>query len=333
MSLTSTDWTLRAKAFLSAALICLALLSLSGKAEAKELIYSDKLNRLVSIGIPVKRAVLYESYELLPVTGAWDKVSGLSRHAFQNDLMLEARPDLASEIADAGSAMEASLEYLLSLKTDLVITWPNQRGDGQADFFAAKGLKVICVYPESLAELYDLMQLHGKIFEAQERIEAATAGMEETLAYIEARLSGLEREKTALFLFGQPNRVAGREGITQVLLDLIRVRNLAPEGPEKIFELGLERIYRLDPDIIFIWGSSPYGPERLSGDPMWGSLSAVRNGAVHKLPAWSSFSPRLAPLALRMAALAYPERFPQSDSLKAEESFFQKVYALPRPRP
>jgi iron complex transport system substrate-binding protein len=42
---------------------------------------TDKLGRTVTIDIPVKRAVVVITYELVPALGIWDQIVGVSRWA------------------------------------------------------------------------------------------------------------------------------------------------------------------------------------------------------------------------------------------------------------
>lgn len=318
------------KSGLPALLLAGALLLRAAPAWPETLIFKDKLGREVAIEAPCRRVLLFESYELMPVTRAWNRVAGLSRYAFKNELMLAAKPDLAETLTDAGSALDANLEKVLALNPDLIITWPNEHGDRFLDLWSSRGLTVISVYPETLGQLYELMRLHGRVFEAQQQVEAAIDEMEKIFSLIDSRLAGLEPQdrKTALWLFARPNRVAGGQGLSQVIFDAIGVKNQAEAWPDKTCDLSLEEIYARNPDLFFIWGSSPYGPEDLLHKRQWRRLKAVETGMVYKLPPWSTFSPRLAPLALMMAAAAYPERFEDVGVDSLVNDFYLKIYGF-----
>jgi iron complex transport system substrate-binding protein len=299
-------------------------------AGAEKIFFRDKLDRQVAISAPCRRVVLFETYELLPITGAWASVAGLSHYAFQNELMLKSNPALASQIANAGSAMEASLERLFALNADLVITWPSEKGDRQIGRWSETGLPVISVYPESLVELYELMRLHGQIFEAEAKIETAIVEMEKIFSLLALKLAGLSEadKKSALWLFTQPNKVAGGAGVSQVIFDLIRVKNGAGNWPKKIIDLNLETIHQINPNFIFIWGDSHYAPGDLLKRGEWRQIEAVETRQVYKAPPWSTFSPRLAPLALMMAAKVYPEKFQDIDVEGVVNSFYYKLYGF-----
>ncbi|MDP2268209.1 MAG: ABC transporter substrate-binding protein, partial [Deltaproteobacteria bacterium] len=85
--------------------------------------YQDKLGRTVILSVPVKRAVLFETYELTAALGVLDRIAGISRYANENDLMLAVKPDIAKTIPAAGSGGDVNIEALLRLRPDLVLTW------------------------------------------------------------------------------------------------------------------------------------------------------------------------------------------------------------------
>jgi iron complex transport system substrate-binding protein len=55
------------------------MLSALNMAGAESITYVDKLGRTVNIALPIKRAVLFETYELSAGLGIWDRIVGISR--------------------------------------------------------------------------------------------------------------------------------------------------------------------------------------------------------------------------------------------------------------
>ena len=298
-------------------------------ASAASLTYKDKMGRTVTVQIPVRRAVLYETYELLPITGTWSQVAGISRYAYDNDLLLALKPDLLRRIPAVGSAMDTNAEVLLKLKPDVVLTWVV---DPQVvRFLEQKGLPVIAVYPESVPELYDVMRMEGRLFGREKKVETAIARMEEIFSLIRSRTAGIPtaRRKKALYLTGKPTKVNGRIGVTNDLFTMMGLDNCGREINERSAEVSLERIISWNPDLIFIWGSARYSAADLMNNPQWRYIKAIRNRDVHREPRWGTWSPRLAPIALWMAATAYPERFRDINVTKTIDKFYRDVYGIP----
>ena len=311
------------------ALIILALLTLPANySPAASFIYKDKMGRTVTIRTPVKRAVLFETYELLPVTDAWDRVAGISRFAFENDLLLALKPDIR-RIPDAGSAFDFNPEVLLRLKPDVVLTW--SIAPKTIHFLERTGLPIIAVYPESVEELYDVMRLQGKLFGRENRVKSVISRMEKIFSLIRKRTAGIppSRRKKAVYLTGKPTKVNGRVGITNDLFTIMGLDNCGSEINEHSTEVSLERIIAWNPDLIFIWGTARYSANDLINNPQWRYIKAIRDHSVHKEPKWGTWSPRLAPIALWMAAKAYPERFRDIDLNKTIDRFYRDVYGIP----
>jgi iron complex transport system substrate-binding protein len=289
--------------------------------------YKDKLGRTVVVPLPVKRAVFLISYELIPVLGAWDRVVGVAKWAYDNDIVRQAKPDIRS-IPSVGSGSAVNMEALMGLKPDLVITWvfkPEFVG-----FMEERGLKVIGIYPESLAELYDVMRLHGRLFEREARMERAIGEMERLFNMLRERVSRIpeDRRKKVLYVGSKPTTVSGAAGITSDMITLVGARNPASVLRERNIEVPLERIIEWNPDVIIIWGNARYAPSDLTNNPQWRLIPAVRKGQVYKAPEWSTWSPRLAPFALWMAAMTYPEYFKDVNLDRVVDAFHRKVFGV-----
>ena len=104
--------------------------------------------------------------------------------------------------------------------------------------------------------------------------------------------------------------------------------NPAAEIRQQNPEVSIEQIIRWNPDILFIWGSSRYGRQEILGNPQWQAVAAVRSKRVYKMPVWSTWSPRLAPEALWMAAKLYPDAFGEVDVMQEIDSFYHDVYGI-----
>ncbi len=81
--------------------------------------------------------------------------------------------------------------------------------------------------------------------------------------------------------------------------------------------------------MIFIWGNAGYTAQSIIGGPQWRFIQAAKDGSVYKAPKWSSWSPRLAPVALWMAKKTYPEYFRDVDLDKLTDAFYGKVFGIP----
>jgi len=278
--------------------------------------------------VPVRRAVLFETYELVAHLGIWNEIIGVSRYAYENDLVRAVKPNIHTAIPSAGSGLDVNIEALLKLKPDLVLTWTYK--PETVPFMEKKGLTVIAVYLESVVELYEVMRLLGRLFQKEEQVEDSIILMERIFNLIRERVSGISDcdKKRVLWLGRSPTTVAGRTGIPHDTLTLMRGVNVAASIHEENAEVSMEQIIAWNPEVIFIWGGAQYTSKDIMDGSQWRHIKAIRQGKVLKAPHWSRWSPRLALVALWMAMRTYPEHFRDVNLEETMEDFFRTLYGI-----
>ena len=210
-----------------------------------------------------------------------------------------------------------------------MITWAWQ--PETIRFMEKKGIRVIAIYPENVEDLYKVMRLLGTIFQREQKVEMAITGMEELFSLIRAketkRDQGMKRKM--VYLGGRSNSVSGSIGINNDLLELIGGVNVAGSINDRSTMVSLEQIVVWNPEVIFIWGNAGYSARDIIDNPQWRHIKAVREKRVYKLPEWTTWSPRLALVALWMAKKAYPEDFADTDFEKVAGDFYRKLFHIP----
>lgn len=305
------------------------LLLVLGITHAETITYKDKLGRVVHLPVPVKRAVFFETYELAAALDVWDRIAGISRYAYESDLILALKPDIAKTIPSAGSGFDVNIEMLLKLRPDVVLTWASKPEN--VKFMEEKRLKVIAIYPESLQELYGAMHLQGRLFNKEKKVESIIAQMEKIFVSIKDRVSKIpqNRRKKVLWLNGKPTTISGGIGVNNDMFSLINGINPASSIRERSVDVSIEQIMAWNPDVIFIWGNATYSAKDILSSQQWKHIKAVREDRVYKAPKWSTWSPRLAPIALWMAMKTYPEYFRDINFEKITDDFYRKVFGIP----
>lgn len=296
--------------------------------EAAEISYTDKMGRTVGIPVPVERAVLFQPAELIPALDIWDKVVGVGRYSYDSDLLKASKPDIEKTIPSAGSGSDVNIEQLLKAKPDLVITWSYY--PDQVKFMEEKGLRVIALYLDTISEMYDAIRLLGKLFAKETKADSVILQTERIFSLITGRVSKIpsEKRKKVLWLYGKPTQAAGNGDLFGDVIRLIGGINAAPID-ERHAEVSLEQIVVWNPDIIFIWGNAGYSARSILDNPQWRFIRAVKEARIYKTPKWSSWSPRLAPMALWMAKKTYPEHFEDIHAGKVTDEFFITVFGIP----
>jgi iron complex transport system substrate-binding protein len=199
------------------------------------------------------------------------------------------------------------------------------------EFLARKGLKVIAVYPESLEELYGVIEMCGQIFQRESRAKEVRSRMDGLFDLVKSKAAEIppDRRRKALWLWQKPTRVTGRFGLQQDLMTMIGAVNPAQTFTMSHAEVSLEQILGWNPEVIFIWGHSSYGPEDLLGSPQWQTVKAVKDRRVYKAPLADTWSPSTAVLTLWMAQKTYPEYFRGIDLGEIARQCHQECFGVP----
>lgn len=298
---------------------------------AEILSYKDKSGRVVKINIPVKRAVLLTTYELIPALGIGDQISATGKWANTNDLMM-ASSGYLSNLQSVGSGIDINMETMLKIRPDLVVSWTFRQE--QVKFMADKGLTVISIYPDSLPELYDVMKLHGRLFGKEKRMNYCLSEMDRIFSMIKkrtAKIKNSEKQKV-IWLGSRPTGVSGAGGLTNDIITLIGAVNCGAEIGGRNSDVSIEKIIRWNPDVIFIWGNATYGAPDILDNAQWRHVRAVKDRRVYKAPDWSTWSPRVAPVALWMAMRTYPSLYRDVNFSKTADNFYRKVFNIPYSR-
>ncbi|MGB9712892.1 MAG: ABC transporter substrate-binding protein [Dissulfurimicrobium sp.] len=317
-------------------LLPLALIYSASISWAAEITCQDYLGRAVKIQVPVKRAViLVGPSDLIPALNIWDKVVGVSTYTYAHDNLLKAaKPDWKDNVVPVASGMaDVNIEALLRLRPDIVITWSYSHETVR--FMEQNGLRVIEINPKTLHEFYGVIDLFGRLFGRGREAEKTINEMEGIFRLIQKRVSRIPADKIRRVLWvyygGRPTSVACKGSLLADVLKEIRAVNPASsitQGWGGSADVSMEKIIAWNPDVIFIWGYAPYKALDILNNPQWRCIKAVKDGRVYKAPEWSTWSPRLAPIALWMAMKTYPEYFKDVDFDGVVDRFYRNVFGV-----
>lgn len=290
----------------------------------------DSFKREITLEVPVKRACLLVTYELIPVLKIRSQVVAIGNWAYKDPIMKATVLDLNQIPSPGVGGPRLNVELLKKLQTDLIITFrvPLE----ELIFLESKGIKTWAIYPNSIEELIEIIKWHGIIFGKEKEAERILKEMRKILKLIESRISNLpfKKKKRVLWLHSDLTSVAGGTGIVNdTLIQIGAINPAASIFPNStIAKTSLETIIRLDPEIIFIWGAAPFSPSDLINNPSWEKIKAVKEKKVYKLQALSTFSPRHVIDMLYMAIKVYPEYFEDLDFDKIANDFYQRVFGI-----
>ncbi len=296
----------------------------------RKITLTDKYSRKVSVEIPVKRACLLVTYELIPALNIRSQIACIGSWGYQSPILKATVPDLKSIPSPGTGGPGLNVELLKSLNVDLIITFrvPLE----ELSYLESKGVKAFAIYPDSIEELIEIIKLHGIFFGKEKESEYIVKEMREILKTIEERIKKIpiSKRKKVIWLHSDPTAIAGGKGIINDTLIKVGAINPATSlfPKESIAKTSIETIVKLNPDVIFIWGAAYFKPEDILKNPQWQTIKAVKEGKVYKMPMLTTFSPRHVIEMLYMAKKIYPEYFKDIYFEEMADNFCRKVFRV-----
>ncbi|MDE5602979.1 MAG: ABC transporter substrate-binding protein [Helicobacter sp.] len=105
-----------------------------------------------------------------------------------------------------------------------------------------------------------------------------------------------------------------------------------PLGYRDLKSVGVEEIYNLNPDVIYISNFTPLQPKEFMDMKKYKHLKAVKQKRVYKIPlaTYRPFAPslELGPVLLFLAKYNHPEVFKDLDMRKTFKDYFYEFYSI-----
>jgi iron complex transport system substrate-binding protein len=178
------------------------------------------------------------------------------------------------------------------------------------------------------------LRLMGDVLGVPDRGEALTRDAEATFAAIDAILADVPPEaRPRVYLARGPDGLeTGTVGsINTEIIERAGGRNVADPGdgrPGGLVQVSIEQVLAVDPEIIATW--DPIFFERVFDDPLWATVTAVRERRVYLSPTapfgWIDRPPSMNRMmgSRWKARLLWPDRWP--GSLRDETRDFYRLW-------
>ena len=297
---------------------------------AKTATFVDVYGRKVTLDLPVKKACLLVTYELIPALKIRNQIVAIGSWAYDDPIMKTTIPDLNNIPSPGVGGPGVNVELLKKLETDLIVTFRVPREE--LGFLESKGIKAFAIYPNSVKDLIEVIKWHGVVFGKKKEAEEVIKEMRSIMKLVEGKIHKIpfSQRKKAIWLHSDPTAVAGGDGIiNDTLFKIGAINPAASLFPQlSVAKVSLEFLIKLNPDVIFIWGRAPFNPSDLMNSPQWNYIKAIKEKRVYKLEALTTFSPRHVIDMLYMAIKLYPEQFKDVNFEKVADNFYRKVFGI-----
>jgi iron complex transport system substrate-binding protein len=198
-------------------------------------------------------------------------------------------------LVDDGAGKTVDLERLIAAKPDLVLYAADLAGQAEcAEALRAAGIPAAGFSVESFEDYLDLLKIATEILQTPEAYETYGTQVKMRIEKLIAGAQAKEDQPDILFVrAGSSAKVTkaktAENHFVCAMLKELGTFNIAEKAPILLDGLSTEEILLSDPDFIFYttMGDEAAGTaymESLVSDPVWSTLTAVKEGRVYLLP-------------------------------------------------
>lgn len=199
---------------------------------------------------------------------------------------VENLPILGSFFSGGG---QANFEKVVALRPDLIFMWDITRVRGGFFEKEAEKLNIPMAYIQqnSIEQMKDALLSMGKFLKKERRAIELVEYANYNLSRVKKSVSQLKQsDKKRVFL------ADGADGLKTMCDKDMHAQSISfsgginvykcPEGTPKKANITLEKLYKLDPDVIFVWNPTFY--KSLDKNTPWRNLRAFKNKQIYFAP-------------------------------------------------
>ena len=270
--------------------------------------YTDDMGREVQIEkVPQRIVSLAPSHtEILFALGLGDRVIGVTRYCNY--------PEEAKEKENIGGFATAELEKIIALKPDLILSFGTLQKSLVSEL-EAREQTVFWLYPHTVNDILESFERIGSLTGSSTAAQQLRERIEERIEAVQAKINDItDQERPTVFrVMGlDPVGTIGGDAFQTDVYRLAGGKNIFADTKKDYFELDLETLIELDPDIIVICGEDEEEAKaKIRSQEGWGDLTAVKTDRIVVISCdlICRPSPRLAQTIEQLAKEFHPERF------------------------
>lgn len=221
-------------------------------------------------------------------------------------------PRLA-HLPSTGNALNPNLEWIASLRPDLVITWPDQPSRSVIGGLERIGISSYAAAPETIDDILRVTRNLGVLLARESAADSLARAIRGQLDSVAAAVAGSPDVTVAFVFAAAPPMVAGPGTFVHEMIETAGGRNVFADSPARWPQVTLEEVLRRDPDVLLVNGvgeEAQFEASRIRTLPGWRELRAVRNGRIMPVDAndFTRPGPAVGRSAARIAAFLHPDR-------------------------
>lgn len=270
--------------------------------------FTDDLGREVSIEKVPQRIISLapSNTEILFALGLADRVVGVTRYCNY--------PEEAKQKEQIGGFADPDPEKIIALKPDLILASGTLQKSLVIEL-EERGQTVFWLYPRTVKDILESFVRIGEITGSSATAQQLKERIEERIKTVEERVKDIpEQERPTVFrVMGlDPPATIGGESFQTDEYWIAGGKNIFADTDKNYFQLDLETLLKLDPDIIVICGEDEEEAKaRVKNQEGWGDLTAVKADRIVVISCdlICRPSPRIGQTIEQLAREFHPERF------------------------
>jgi len=229
----------------------------------------DDTGETVTLAAPARRIVSLAPHatELLFAAGAGDRIIGVMS---DSDF-----PPAAARIPIVGNVNALDLEQILSLRPDLIVTWPYTT-PAQVGVLRAQGIAVFTTDPRTIDGIAADLERIGSLVGRSEVANETARRLRARVATLAQRAAGKRVVRVFYQVSAVPLYTVGGEHLISQALTLCGAHNVFDTLALPAPEVALEAVLAARPEAIVAGTAGAIAPRWLDEWRRWHDLPAVR---------------------------------------------------------
>ena len=271
--------------------------------------YTDDTGRTVAFDQVPRRLVSFgpSITEILFALGLEESVVGVSSYCDY--------PEAAKSKAKVGDAFNPSLEKIVELEPDLVLTVKQEQLQSELE---ALGIRFLVLDPKDIDGILADIGLMGEITDTRSKAEALIGDMQSSISQVTLRAEDAPKVRVFYIVDATDPTLpwtAGSGSFIDALITLAGGENIAGSAPGAWVSFSLEQIVSAEPEVIIVQtmtgGLPTISEEELEAGPVWGKMTAVAQSKIYLVDGdlVSRPGPRIVQGLEAIARAIHPELF------------------------
>ena len=262
------------------------------KPKTETIVITDMMGREVEVPADTKKTTVSSTYGVVtPFLSTLQIPDRVLAANFKNKQFFRLCEDPIVNTGNIGTTVNLDSEALAATNPDVYICKISDQE--KIDIATRLGIPAVTLSAEIPEEVLKAYEMLGRLLGCEERAQAIIDYLKGELADIDDLAAKIPEEDkvTAICMGSLLSRVAGEDMLQTMMIERVGgksvVKGIVGEEERYWADCGVEKVFELDPDYIFVTSSAvlDYSMDDFYTDSSWSGMTAVKNRNVYQIPA------------------------------------------------